>query len=44
MTKFKTSKRVDFVVIGAGAAGAIVAKELALAGFQVIVLEQGPPF
>jgi len=32
----------DFVVIGSGAAGGIVAKELAEAGFQVVVLEQGP--
>jgi choline dehydrogenase-like flavoprotein len=44
MTKFPTSKAVDFVVVGAGAAGAIVAKELAVAGFQVVVLEQGPYF
>jgi choline dehydrogenase-like flavoprotein len=32
----------DFLVIGAGAAGDIVAKELATAGFRVVVLEQGP--
>ena len=34
--------RVDFVIIGAGAAGGVVAKELAEAGFRVVVLEQGP--
>jgi choline dehydrogenase-like flavoprotein len=44
MMKFETSKAVDFVVIGAGAAGAVVAKELSTAGFQVVVLEQGPYF
>ncbi len=32
----------DFLIVGAGGAGAIVAKELATAGFQVVVLEQGP--
>ncbi|MBV8828638.1 MAG: GMC family oxidoreductase [Acidobacteriaceae bacterium] len=33
---------VDFAVIGAGAAGGVVAKELSVAGFSVVVLEQGP--
>jgi choline dehydrogenase-like flavoprotein len=42
MTKFETNTAVDFVVIGAGAAGGVVAKELSTAGFQVVVLEQGP--
>jgi len=40
--KFETQTPVDFVVIGAGAAGGIIAKELSSAGFQVVVLEQGP--
>ncbi len=42
MTRFETTTPVDFVVIGAGAAGGVVAKELSTAGFQVVVLEQGP--
>ena len=42
MTRFETASPVDFVVIGAGAAGGVVAKELSTAGFQVVVLEQGP--
>src|SRR5712692_1683511 len=40
--KFDTQSQVDFVVIGAGAAGGIIAKELSTAGFEVVVLEQGP--
>jgi choline dehydrogenase-like flavoprotein len=42
MTRFETTTPVDFLVIGAGAAGGVVAKELSTAGFQVVVLEQGP--
>ena len=39
---FKPSDPVDFLVIGAGAAGGVMAKELSTAGFRVVVLEQGP--
>jgi choline dehydrogenase-like flavoprotein len=40
--KYKTSEVVDFVIIGAGAAGGILAKELSTNGYKVVVLEQGP--
>jgi choline dehydrogenase-like flavoprotein len=40
--KFQPSEPIDFLVIGAGAAGGVVAKELSTAGFNVVVLEQGP--
>jgi len=39
---FKPSDTVDFLVIGAGSAGGVMAKELSTAGFRVVVLEQGP--
>src|SRR5580704_11492328 len=42
MPKYKTSEEVDFVVVGSGAAGGIMAKELSQNGFRVVVLEQGP--
>ena len=42
MKQFKPSEEVDFLIIGAGAAGGIMAKELSTAGFSVVVLEQGP--
>lgn len=39
---YDPSDAVDFLVIGAGAAGGVMAKELSTAGFRVVVLEQGP--
>ncbi len=41
MAQFSPSTEVDFVVIGSGAAGGIMAKQLSTAGFTVVVLEQG---
>ena len=40
--RFKTTDEVDFVIIGSGAAGGVLAKELSTNGFRVVVLEQGP--
>jgi choline dehydrogenase-like flavoprotein len=40
--QYKPSEEVDFLIIGAGAAGGVIAKELSTAGFSVVVLEQGP--
>ena len=40
--RFPHSEPVDFVIVGAGSAGGILAKELSEAGFSVVVLEQGP--
>ena len=42
LPKYKTSDEVDFVIVGSGAAGGILAKELSTSGFRVVVLEQGP--
>ena len=41
-SRFSPSDTVDFVIVGSGAAGGIIAKELSTAGFSVVVLEQGP--
>ena len=39
---YPTREAVDFVIVGSGAAGGVIAKELSTAGFSVVVLEQGP--
>lgn len=41
MPAFELDKEVDFVIVGSGAAGGVLAKELSQSGFQVVVLEQG---
>lgn len=42
MARYGTRSEVDFVIVGSGAAGGVIAKELAEGGFRVVVLEQGP--
>jgi choline dehydrogenase-like flavoprotein len=42
LRKFRAGETVDFVVVGSGAAGAVIARELSQAGFAVLVMEQGP--
>ena len=41
---FKQSEPVDFVIVGSGASGGVMARELSVAGFNVVVLEQGKRF
>src|SRR6201989_2495883 len=41
---YRDSDLVDFVIIGSGAAGGVLADKLAQAGMTVVVLEQGPRF
>ncbi len=41
-TTFDTRDAVDFVIVGSGSAGGIIAKELSTKGLDVVVLEQGP--
>lgn len=40
--RFRLDEPVDFVIVGSGSAGGIIAKELSTSGFDVVVLEQGP--
>ncbi|MSR06141.1 MAG: GMC family oxidoreductase [Gemmatimonadetes bacterium] len=40
--QFKPSDTVDFVIVGSGAAGGVMAKQLATRGHTVVVMEQGP--
>jgi choline dehydrogenase-like flavoprotein len=39
---FSTTEPVDFLIVGAGSAGGVIAKEISAGGFNVVVLEQGP--
>src|SRR5687767_12430144 len=42
MATFHPGDPVDVLIVGAGAAGGVLSKELAEAGFNVVVLEAGP--
>jgi choline dehydrogenase-like flavoprotein len=42
MKTYRPSDEVDFCIVGSGAAGGVLARELSRAGFSVVVLEQGP--
>ena len=39
--RFQDSETVDFAVVGSGAAGGVIARQLSQAGLSVVVLEQG---
>src|SRR5882672_2860305 len=39
--RFRDAEQVDFAIVGSGAAGAIIARELARAKFSTVVFEQG---
>ncbi len=42
MPRFRSRRAVDFVIVGSGAAGGVLARELARQGFNIVLLEQGP--
>jgi choline dehydrogenase-like flavoprotein len=42
MRVYRPTDEVDFVIVGSGAAGGVMARELSRNGFSVVVLEQGP--
>ena len=39
---YRHSDRVDFAIVGSGAAGGVMARQLSQAGFSVVLFEQGP--
>jgi choline dehydrogenase-like flavoprotein len=41
---YRDAEAVDFVIVGSGASGGVIARELAQAGLSVVLLEQGPRF
>jgi choline dehydrogenase-like flavoprotein len=41
MTNASNEKRYDYIVVGAGAAGSVLATELSASGAQVLVIESG---
>ena len=41
---YRDKDTVDFVIVGSGSSGGVMARELSRAGFNVVVMEQGPRF
>jgi choline dehydrogenase-like flavoprotein len=41
MRTYRDSELVDFAIVGSGAAGGVIARELSRAGLSVVLLEQG---
>lgn len=42
--QYRDSEAVDFAIVGSGAAGGVLARELSQAGFSVVLFERGPRF
>lgn len=42
MRRYPESETVDYLIVGAGSAGGVLAQRLARAGFRVVALEAGP--
>ncbi|HEV8600636.1 MAG TPA: GMC family oxidoreductase [Gemmatimonadales bacterium] len=42
VAKYPLTETVDFVIVGSGAAGGVLAKQLSTRGYSVVVLEAGP--
>jgi choline dehydrogenase-like flavoprotein len=40
--KYSTNETVDYLIVGVGSAGGVLAQRLSRAGFQVVALEAGP--
>lgn len=40
--RYGQNEPVDFLIVGSGASGGVLARELSQSGFSVVVLEQGP--
>ena len=40
--KYPLNETVDFVIVGSGAAGGVVAKQLSTRGYSVVLMEMGP--